>query len=119
MDKLVEKVAKAVRRQQFERNRRLNAFDETTQPTGHELSDARAAINVVLEADAQVAESLAVDQFAADAELNSGEEFVVKTITETGAITAKAIAARIRALKESKDNGQERTRRNFTADRRN
>lgn len=43
-DKAVETVARAIRRRQFERTRRLAAFDESAPPTENELDNAHAAI---------------------------------------------------------------------------
>jgi hypothetical protein len=41
---LVERVAKAVRRNQFERTHRLSSFDENVPPTSNEMDNARAAL---------------------------------------------------------------------------
>lgn len=45
---LVEEVARAMRRDRFERTRRLAAFDETVPPSDIEMNDARAAVRAVL-----------------------------------------------------------------------
>jgi hypothetical protein len=43
-DALVERVAKAVRCDQFARTRRLSSFDENVPPTSNEMDNARAAL---------------------------------------------------------------------------
>ena len=45
MSNIVERVARAVRRGQFERTGRMRALDETVGPTDREMSDARAALD--------------------------------------------------------------------------
>jgi hypothetical protein len=49
MTDMIEKMARAVRRQQFERTRRLSAFDENYEPNENELADALAALEALRE----------------------------------------------------------------------
>jgi hypothetical protein len=46
---MVERVARAVRKNRFVRTRREGSFDETVPPTEQELDDARAAIAAMRE----------------------------------------------------------------------
>ena len=46
---MIEKMARVVRRQQFERTRRLSAFDENYEPNENELADALAALEALRE----------------------------------------------------------------------
>lgn len=46
---MVERVARAVRRNRFIRTRRIASFDGTVPPTDEELDDARAAIDAMRE----------------------------------------------------------------------
>ena len=45
MSNIVERVARAVRRGQFERTGRMRALDETVEPTDREMADALAALD--------------------------------------------------------------------------
>lgn len=57
MTDMIEKMARAVRRQQFERTRRLSAFDENYEPNENELADALAALEALREPTPEMVEA--------------------------------------------------------------
>jgi hypothetical protein len=48
-DSMVDRVARAMRKNRFVRTRMINSFDENVEPTEDEIDDARAAIEVMRE----------------------------------------------------------------------
>ncbi|HEX4112731.1 MAG TPA: hypothetical protein VH020_09370 [Stellaceae bacterium] len=73
-EKAVETVAQAIRRRQFERTRRLAAFDEAAPPTENELDNARAAIIATIECLSGCGSGNATSQFMLDAAKREIEE---------------------------------------------
>jgi hypothetical protein len=56
-ESMVERVARAVRRNKFVRTRRIASFDETVPPTDEEIDDARAAIAAMREPTPEMSEA--------------------------------------------------------------